>query len=122
MAPHTSAPSRGSVAGAAVMSAARPIRDVPLHEAASTPTGVGELDRVLGSGLVAGAVVLLAGEPGVGKSTLLLEAAARAVAGDFQPLSDWRASAAYRQQLAANFFRRFWLEQSGAEHRLRRVE
>ncbi|MFC3528925.1 xanthine dehydrogenase small subunit [Paracoccus mangrovi] len=50
------------------------------------------------------------------------EAAARAVAGDFQPLSDWRASAAYRQQLAANFFRRFWLEQSGAEHRLRRVE
>ena len=50
------------------------------------------------------------------------EAAARAVAGDFQPLSDWRASAAYRQHLAANFFRRFWLEQSGAEHRLRRVE
>ncbi len=50
------------------------------------------------------------------------EAAARAVANDFQPLSDWRASAAYRQQLAANFFRRFWLEQSGAEHRLRRVE
>ena len=50
------------------------------------------------------------------------EAAARAVADDFQPLSDWRATAAYRQQLAANFFRRFWLEQSGAEHRLRRVE
>ncbi len=50
------------------------------------------------------------------------EAAARAVADDFQPLSDWRASAAYRQQLAANFFRRFWLEQSGAEHRLRRAE
>ncbi|HWL56094.1 MAG TPA: xanthine dehydrogenase small subunit [Paracoccus sp. (in: a-proteobacteria)] len=50
------------------------------------------------------------------------EAAARAVANDFQPLSDWRASAEYRQQLAANFFRRFWLEQSGAEHRLRRAE
>jgi len=50
------------------------------------------------------------------------EAAALAVADDFQPLSDWRASAEYRQQLAANFFRRFWLEQSGAEHRLRRVE
>ncbi len=81
MAPHTSTPSRGSVAGAAVMSAARPIRDVPLHEAASTPTGVGELDRVLGSGLVAGAVVLLAGEPGVGKSTLLLDVAARWAGG-----------------------------------------
>lgn len=50
------------------------------------------------------------------------EAAALAVANDFQPLSDWRASAEYRQQLAANFFRRFWLEQSGTEHRLRRVE
>jgi DNA repair protein RadA/Sms len=41
-------------------------------------TGVSEFDRVLGGGLVAGAVVLLAGEPGVGKSTLLLEVAARA--------------------------------------------
>jgi DNA repair protein RadA/Sms len=39
------------------------------------PTGVAELDRVLGGGLVPGAVVLLAGEPGVGKSTLLLDVA-----------------------------------------------
>ena len=44
------------------------------------PTGLGELDRVLGGGLVPGAVVLLAGEPGVGKSTLLLKAGARAAA------------------------------------------
>jgi DNA repair protein RadA/Sms len=42
------------------------------------PTGIEELDRVLGGGLVPGAVVLLAGEPGVGKSTLLLKAGARA--------------------------------------------
>lgn len=41
------------------------------------PTGVSELDRVLGGGLVAGSVTLLAGEPGVGKSTLLLEVANR---------------------------------------------
>ncbi|AXC49295.1 xanthine dehydrogenase small subunit [Paracoccus suum] len=40
------------------------------------------------------------------------EAAANAVASDFTPLSDWRASAAYRQSVAANFFRRFWLENS----------
>jgi predicted ATP-dependent serine protease len=39
-------------------------------------TGVGELDRVLGGGLVAGSVTLLGGEPGVGKSTLLLQALA----------------------------------------------
>lgn len=41
------------------------------------------------------------------------EAAAQAVATDFTPLSDWRASADYRSRVAANFFRRFWLEQSG---------
>ena len=41
--------------------------------ARAVPTGIGELDRVLGGGLVPGAVLLLAGEPGVGKSTLLLE-------------------------------------------------
>ena len=41
------------------------------------PTGISELDRVLGNGLVPGAVMLLAGEPGVGKSTLLLDVAAK---------------------------------------------
>ncbi|MEL0316735.1 MAG: ATPase domain-containing protein, partial [Aquiluna sp.] len=46
-----------------------------------SPTGVGEFDRVLGGGLVDGAVVLLSGEPGVGKSTLLLEVAARLAKG-----------------------------------------
>ncbi|MFL5651472.1 MAG: ATPase domain-containing protein, partial [Chloroflexota bacterium] len=40
------------------------------------PVGIGELDRVLGGGLVTGSVVLLGGEPGIGKSTLLLQAAA----------------------------------------------
>jgi len=48
---------------------------VPAEEARGILTGIGELDRVLGEGLVPGAVVLLAGEPGVGKSTLLLEVA-----------------------------------------------
>lgn len=43
------------------------------------------------------------------------EGAARAVAGDFTPLSDWRASADYRRAVAGNFFRRFWLEQSGGD-------
>ncbi|GAA1704633.1 DNA repair protein RadA [Fodinicola feengrottensis] len=46
-----------------------------MEAARARPTGVAELDRVLGSGLVPGAVILLAGEPGVGKSTLLLEVA-----------------------------------------------
>jgi DNA repair protein RadA/Sms len=58
--------------------AAIPIAQVDASAAAARPTGLDELDRVLGGGLVPGAVVLLAGEPGVGKSTLLLEASALA--------------------------------------------
>ena len=53
-----------------------PISEVRGDAAQRTVTGVGELDRVLGGGIVPGAVVLLAGEPGVGKSTLLLDVAA----------------------------------------------
>jgi DNA repair protein RadA/Sms len=49
---------------------------VDATDARACATGLDELDRVLGGGLVPGAVLLLAGEPGVGKSTLLLEAAA----------------------------------------------
>jgi DNA repair protein RadA/Sms len=54
-----------------------PIGTVNARLATRAGTGVAELDRVLGDGLVPGVVVLLAGEPGVGKSTLLLEVAAR---------------------------------------------
>ena len=50
--------------------------DVGEPERPRIPAGIGELDRVLGGGLVAGSVVLLGGEPGIGKSTLLLQAAA----------------------------------------------
>jgi len=53
-----------------------PIANVDAADACARPTGMDELDRVLGGGLVPGAVLLLAGEPGVGKSTLLLEAGA----------------------------------------------
>ncbi|GAA2115293.1 DNA repair protein RadA [Actinomadura alba] len=64
------------VAAAAVSAPARPISEIDVGSAQSRPTGLDELDRVLGGGLVPGAVVLLAGEPGIGKSTLLLEVAA----------------------------------------------
>ena len=56
---------------------ALPIAEVPFDTVSATSCGVPELDRVLGGGLVPGGVVLLAGEPGVGKSTLLLELAAQ---------------------------------------------
>jgi len=61
--------------------AARPITDIEVSGEGHYPTGVQEFDRVLGGGLVPGAVVLLSGEPGVGKSTLLLEVAARLAKG-----------------------------------------
>jgi DNA repair protein RadA/Sms len=61
----------------AVTAPAQPILDVDVTQAELRPTGVGELDRVLGGGLVAGAVVLVAGEPGIGKSTLLLDVCGR---------------------------------------------
>ena len=62
---------------AKVTNPAKPIGDVDATRAAVTTTGVGEFDRVLGGGLVPGAVMLVAGEPGIGKSTLLLDVAAR---------------------------------------------
>src|SRR5258706_363486 len=49
---------------------------VATRELERQPTGIGELDRVLGGGLVAGQVVLIGGDPGIGKSTLLLQALA----------------------------------------------
>jgi DNA repair protein RadA/Sms len=64
-----------------VSAAALPISDVPALGAAHRATGEPELDRVLGGGLVPGSVVLLAGEPGVGKSTLLISAAAKIATG-----------------------------------------
>jgi DNA repair protein RadA/Sms len=61
------------------------LRDVPGTAGRRLATGIGELDRVLGGGLVPGGVVLVGGDPGVGKSTLLLQAAA-ALAGQGHPI------------------------------------
>lgn len=58
--------------------AAARVRDISTSSHSHLPTGVGEFDRVLGGGLVPGGVILLAGDPGVGKSTLLLEVAGKA--------------------------------------------
>jgi DNA repair protein RadA/Sms len=69
------------VNGALPRPAAQPIDQVSVTAARHMPSGVAELDRVLGGGLVPGAIVLLAGEPGVGKSTLLIEVAASAARG-----------------------------------------
>ncbi len=73
----TAAPGRTSrtTPTAVALSAAQPITDVDTASVTRVPTGFGEFDRVLGGGIVPGSVVLIAGEPGIGKSTLLLETA-----------------------------------------------
>ena len=73
-APHSLAPP--PAAGAAPT----PLADVVEPDVPRLSVGIAELDRVLGGGLVAGSVVLVGGEPGIGKSTLLLQAAAGIVA------------------------------------------
>jgi DNA repair protein RadA/Sms len=59
------------------LAASQPVQtlsDIDASDVARTPTGIDELDRVLGGGIVEGGVVLIGGDPGIGKSTLLLQA------------------------------------------------
>ena len=49
------------------------VRDISLTEEVRTRTGIGELDRVLGGGIVRGSLILIGGDPGIGKSTILLQ-------------------------------------------------
>jgi DNA repair protein RadA/Sms len=74
----TREPARPRLAGSSSAASAEPSPLASLTEEASRrePIGIGELDRVLGGGIVPGSVVVVGGEPGIGKSTLLLQAAA----------------------------------------------
>lgn len=67
----------GAAAGRAEV---RRYREIDVEAAARMPSGFGEFDRVLGGGIVPGSMVLVGGEPGIGKSTLLLQVAARVAA------------------------------------------
>jgi DNA repair protein RadA/Sms len=67
--------------GAASTVAVEPIAGVSSAEADRLASGIGEVDRVLGGGLVPGSIVLFGGDPGIGKSTLLLQLAARVARG-----------------------------------------
>ena len=62
--------------GSGMNATALPLGSISADGAIAAATGIGELDRVLGGGLVAGSVTVLGGEPGVGKSTLVLQALA----------------------------------------------
>ena len=68
------APSRNRFQSLARSQPVATLSEIDAADVARTPTGVEELDRVLGGGIVAGGVVLIGGDPGIGKSTLLLQA------------------------------------------------
>ena len=74
-----SIPSTGSLAksarfeGFAPKAKVKQLKEVSLHATPRMSSGLQELDRVLGGGLVAGSIILLGGDPGIGKSTLILQ-------------------------------------------------
>ena len=68
------APGRNRIKALATTSRVTVLSDIDAVDMQRTPTGHEELDRVLGGGIVEGAVVLIGGDPGIGKSTLLLQA------------------------------------------------
>src|SRR5881398_1331110 len=69
------APARGAWRAPAAEGRPRPLRDITIEPHDRVRTGIGELDRVLGGGVVRGSLVLVGGDPGIGKSTLLIQAA-----------------------------------------------
>jgi DNA repair protein RadA/Sms len=69
------APARGPRRAVTSPERPRPLREISLERGDRLPTGLGELDRVLGGGVVRGSLVLIGGDPGIGKSTLLLQTA-----------------------------------------------
>jgi DNA repair protein RadA/Sms len=72
--PEQAAAGRNRFASLAKASEVAVLSEIEASEVERTPTGIGELDRVLGGGIVEGGVVLIGGDPGIGKSTLLLQA------------------------------------------------
>ena len=98
-----------------VGTAQTPLRldQVEVGAATRIPTGLSELDRVLGGGLVPGSVSLLGGEPGIGKSTLLLQmASAMAVAGHrvlYVSAEDSRQQVRLRAERLGTLAAQLWL-------------
>ncbi len=73
VAPAKTSPRFSGFAGSSGEAAVQRLGEIEADEVQREPTGIGEFDRVLGGGLVTGSVVLIGGDPGIGKSTLLLQ-------------------------------------------------
>lgn len=76
-----SAPRGGGGFSAGGSAPPQPIGSIPMETWKRAPSGIGEFDRVLGGGIVPGSLVLIGGDPGIGKSTLLMQASGRLAEG-----------------------------------------
>lgn len=103
-----------------------PIDEVPPQAEVRLPCGIGELDRVLGGGLVPGSLVLIGGDPGIGKSTLLLQAMHHlAAAGDVLYVSGEESAAQTRlrgERLGLSGRPLLVLAENGLEEIVARIE
>ncbi len=91
----------GVLVAASGNAVATPLPLIETIDVQRTPTGVNELDRVLGGGLVPGSVILLGGDPGIGKSTLMLQAAGKLAHGGTRVLYVTSEESAFQTRLRA---------------------
>ena len=119
-------PMSGAAVPRAAAERAMPIAEITLDDWDAQPTGIPELDRVLGGGLVPGSVTLLGGEPGIGKSTLLMQLAAESAAGRkvlYVSAEESRLQVRLRAERLAALRPRIWLSAEGVlPHILASVE
>ena len=88
-------------AEATAVAVATPLPEIETTDIARIPTRIAELDRVLGGGLVPGSIVLLGGDPGIGKSTLMLQAAGHLAQHDQRVLYVTSEESAYQTRMRA---------------------
>ena len=120
------APAKGRSRAVTAKSTPKPIDEVSLQQLPRIPSTFGEFDRVLGGGIVAGSIVLLGGEPGIGKSTLLLQMALNIRGGKILYVSGEESEAQLKMRAARLSDRKapdcYVLTETGTQEIFRHIE